>query len=74
MCYCSTGFVRVHEECLDVDECQTDNGNCDEQCENKPGSYVCKLLFGVLVYRVANLDSLEYILLQYLTKILIIKN
>merc|ERR1719225_842319 len=27
--------------CEDVDECREDNGGCDEDCLNKPGSYMC---------------------------------
>ena len=32
-----------NNECLDVDECKIENGDCDEECHNKPGSYICKL-------------------------------
>ena len=28
--------------CEDVDECREDNGGCDEDCLNKPGSYMCR--------------------------------
>ena len=27
---------------LDVDECATGNGSCDQVCVNAPGSYTCK--------------------------------
>ena len=26
----------------DIDECETDNGNCQEQCNNTLGSYFCE--------------------------------
>ena len=28
--------------CLDVNECTLNNGNCDQTCVNKDGSYECK--------------------------------
>lgn len=30
----------------DVDECAKNNGNCDQMCENSPGSYQCKCRSG----------------------------
>ena len=27
--------------CIDVDECQTDNGGCAQTCNNIDGSYEC---------------------------------
>jgi hypothetical protein len=38
-------FVAVHvfqHRVPDVDECLTDNGGCDQDCENTDGSFVCK--------------------------------
>ena len=29
-------------ECEDIDECLEDNGGCDEDCINKPGSFMCE--------------------------------
>ena len=26
---------------LDIDECETDNGGCSDNCYNTPGSYYC---------------------------------
>jgi len=26
---------------VDIDECEVDNGNCDEVCNNTLGSFVC---------------------------------
>ena len=43
VCYCSPGYRMENNECLDVDECEIENGDCDEECHNKPGSYICKL-------------------------------
>ena len=28
--------------CIDVDECQNDNGGCEHTCINTPGSYLCE--------------------------------
>ena len=41
VCYCSPGFEMVGGHCEDVDECLEDNGGCDEECVNRPGSYLC---------------------------------
>ena len=42
VCYCSDGFIMNSSgDCEDVDECRDDNGGCDEDCINKPGSYMC---------------------------------
>ena len=30
----------------DIDECETDNGNCQEQCNNTLGSYFCECAAG----------------------------
>ena len=34
---------------LDIDECATDNGGCDQVCVNLPGSYECKCNAGYLL-------------------------
>jgi len=31
---------------LDIDECKTDNGGCNQNCTNTPGSYHCSCLDG----------------------------
>ena len=28
--------------CADNDECQVDNGGCQQSCNNTPGSYLCQ--------------------------------
>jgi hypothetical protein len=44
VCFCSAGFYESETgDCVDVDECEEDNGGCEEECHNKPGSYICKL-------------------------------
>ena len=43
-CFCEEGY-ELHDvtNCLDIDECaQEDNGGCEHQCVNKPGTYACK--------------------------------
>ena len=32
--------------CLDINECQTDNGGCGQTCDNTDGSYKCSCLVG----------------------------
>ncbi|XP_068703322.1 signal peptide, CUB and EGF-like domain-containing protein 3 [Montipora foliosa] len=43
-CQCYPGYNLLGDKtsCKDVDECKTNNGNCDHLCENSPGSYQCK--------------------------------
>ena len=37
------GFIWQFCDCFtDIDECETDNGNCQEQCNNTLGSYFCE--------------------------------
>ena len=40
---CQPGFTwdSDYEECLDIDECQFNNGNCPAMCMNLFGSYYC---------------------------------
>ncbi|XP_045538982.1 collagen and calcium-binding EGF domain-containing protein 1 [Papilio machaon] len=49
-CTCHDGF-RFHEDnyrrklqpyCVDVDECSENNGGCEQQCVNDPGSFHCE--------------------------------
>ena len=28
--------------CIDIDECATANGGCEQECENTPGSHQCQ--------------------------------
>ena len=34
---------------IDIDECATANGGCDQICVNKPGSFECKCNAGYLL-------------------------
>ena len=31
-----------HSSLSDINECNTDNGGCDQICINKPGSFECR--------------------------------
>ena len=42
---CSFIFCAI----LDINECATDNGECDQICVNKQGSYECKCNNGYLL-------------------------
>jgi len=44
MCYCTAfgGYQRINgSQCIDVNECEEDNGFCDSTCTNTDGSYFC---------------------------------
>ena len=42
-CICAEGFeLEDVTTCVDVDECEENNGGCDHICVNKPGTYTCK--------------------------------
>ena len=38
------GVVLSYMIFIDVDECQTDNGGCNQTCTNTQGSYVCSCI------------------------------
>ena len=43
-CFCNEGYKLDElfgEYCNDVNECEEDNGGCDQRCDNTDGSYVC---------------------------------
>lgn len=43
-CQCDAGYKLLAngKDCADINECDTNNGNCDQICENSQGSYQCK--------------------------------
>ena len=45
---------------LDIDECSTNNGGCDHDCYNSPGSYTCSCNEGYEVH-----DDLHQCLREY---------
>jgi len=50
-CKCHAGYKLLADKknCADVNECDTNNGNCDQICENSQGSYQCKCRDGFLL-------------------------
>lgn len=49
-CQCKTGFIHKNgdtkSECIDLNECETNNGNCQHTCNNMIGSYTCECFAG----------------------------
>jgi len=47
-CYCQSGYNISSDgrSCIDINECQSDNGGCNQVCVNQPGSYQCSCNFG----------------------------
>lgn len=43
VCTCLPGFEENSGACTDIDECEADNGGCDEAavCTNQPGTFGC---------------------------------
>jgi hypothetical protein len=42
---CAAGYeVDDVTTCVDIDECEDNNGGCDHVCVNKPGTYTCEML------------------------------
>ena len=40
-------MISVHVMCdADIDECDDDNGGCDQNCTNTAGSYYCRCYEG----------------------------
>ena len=44
-CDCHPGFILSEDghSCIDVDECQVNNGGCDQVCNNRPGTFMCEV-------------------------------
>lgn len=42
-------LCRDKRQCLDVDECDTNNGGCSQVCLNRPGNYSCECRTGYIL-------------------------
>ena len=44
LCDCHPGYVLAEDghSCLDVNECDLNNGGCDQLCHNRPGTFMCE--------------------------------
>ncbi|ESO96977.1 hypothetical protein LOTGIDRAFT_159725 [Lottia gigantea] len=43
---CTNGNWFLKPTCTDIDECATNNGLCEDKCQNQPGSYNCSCPVG----------------------------
>ncbi|XP_031551867.1 mucin-like protein isoform X2 [Actinia tenebrosa] len=43
---CPAGYSGHGASCTDIDECDHNNGDCEQLCLNKPGSYECSCKIG----------------------------
>lgn len=46
-CFCPTGFIHNNSFCLDINECQMNE--CEQECKNTFGSYVCSCREGFVL-------------------------
>lgn len=44
----------------DVDECSMENGGCEHECQNTPGSFTCSCRSGYLLVDSVHCDSKFY--------------
>ena len=57
-CTCIPGYSEsADRECHDIDECETENGGCDQTCVNSAGSFTCSC--GPGLTRSADQDKCE---------------
>ena len=47
-CSCMEGFQLKNEVCEDIDECDVENGECNQLCENSVGSFTCQCFTGYM--------------------------
>ncbi|EGC34621.1 hypothetical protein DICPUDRAFT_34701, partial [Dictyostelium purpureum] len=43
---CPVGYTGTAPNCVDVNECSTNNGGCAQTCTNTPGSFACSCAAG----------------------------
>ena len=60
-CGCIPGYQRSQAcmECIDINECETDNGGCKQNCENTIGSFRCFCDSGYVLHNFTQCDVNE---------------
>ena len=60
-CGCTQGYQHSQTctECIDIDECEIDNGGCEQNCENTIGSFHCSCGSGYILHNVTQCDVNE---------------
>jgi hypothetical protein len=72
---CPSGYFRQSNMCIDVNECEQDNGGCSHGCVNTPGDYYCACPHGLMrdpahpkicINVAGSFDRITELLAQYL--------
>ena len=60
-CGCTQGYQRspACTNCIDINECEIDNGVCEQNCENTIGSFLCSCNTGYVLHNVTQCDVNE---------------
>ena len=60
-CGCTQGYQRSHTctNCIDINECEIDNGGCEQNCENTIGSFRCSCNTGYVLHNITQCDVNE---------------
>ena len=60
-CGCTQGYQRSHTctDCIDINECEIDNGGCEQNCENTIGSFRCSCNTGYVLHNITQCDVNE---------------
>ena len=48
VCSCRPGYVLGEDKlsCIDINECEVENGGCSQKCTNSPGNFSCSCFDG----------------------------